>query len=101
MPGRKCSVSYVDASGAKHTARVWADGLREACCLALAEFAKRRKDGDWGDPPGTATELVVEVVPPPVTHSVKVSDVMRWLDSTPTDPAKAVEKTRLKKMLAL
>jgi hypothetical protein len=36
---------------------VWADGLREACCVALAEFAKRRKDGDWGEPPGTATDL--------------------------------------------
>jgi hypothetical protein len=32
-------------------------------------------------------------------HRVRVADVMRWLDGA-TDPAKAVEKARLKKLLA-
>jgi hypothetical protein len=59
-----------------------------------------RKEGDWRDPPGQATELRVEVIPPPVTHAVRVGDVMRWLDGGATDPAKAVEKARLRKFLA-
>jgi hypothetical protein len=100
MAVRRCSVSYCDASGVRHSVTVHAAGVREACCLALAEFKARRKDGDWGDPPGTATELTVEVMPPPVTHAVRVADVMRWLEGGATDPAKAVEKARLRNLLA-
>jgi hypothetical protein len=100
MAARPCNVSYRDASGIQHTVRVHAEGVREAACLALAEFRKQRKEGDWGDPPGTATELTVEVLPPPVRHVVRVSDVLRWLDGGATDPAKAVEKARLRKLLA-
>jgi hypothetical protein len=100
MAARKCLVSYRDSGGMKHTVAVHADGAREACCLALAEFARRRKDGDWGDPPGDATELTVKVMPPPVTHSMRVADVKRWLDAGATDPAKVLEKARLRKMLS-
>lgn len=99
MPVRKCTVSYRDHSGIRHAVSVRAEGVREACCLALAELRARRKDGDWGEPPGDGTELTVEVVPPPTTHVVKVGDVVKWLNGGSSDPARAVEKARLKKML--
>jgi hypothetical protein len=35
----------------------------------------------------------------PVLHVVRVSDVMRWLEGGATDPARAVEKARLRKLL--
>jgi hypothetical protein len=70
-----------------------------ACCLALAEFGARRKDGDWEDPPGDATELTVEVLPPTTTHVVKVAEVKRWLETAATDPAQSVAKSRLKRLL--
>ena len=99
MAVRKCIVSYRDSSGIRHGVSVRAEGVREACCLALAEFNARRKDGDWGEPPGDVTELTVEVVPAPTTHVVKVAEVKRWLDGGATDPAQAVTKSRLKRLL--
>jgi hypothetical protein len=93
-------VSYRDATGVRHSVTVHASGLHQACCLALGEFRARARDGDWGELPGPATELSVEVLPPPVTHVVRVADVMRWLDGVAPDPATVLEKARLKKMLA-
>jgi hypothetical protein len=92
-------VSYRDGSGVRHGVSVRAEGVREACCLALAEFRSRRTDGDWGEPPGDATELTVEVLPPPTTHVVKVAEVKRWLESPAAEPAQAVAKSRLKRLL--
>ena len=66
---------------------------------AWSEFGARRKDGDWGEPPGDATELTVEVLPPTTTHVVKVAEVKRWLETTATDPAQSVAKSRLKRLL--
>ena len=50
------------------TVTVHAEGVREACWLALGEFGANRKDGEWGERPGGATELAVEVMPPPSTR---------------------------------
>src|SRR5688572_15396521 len=97
--GKRCTVSYRDADGIRHSVSVQAEGVREACCLALVEFKSRRRDGDWGEPPGNATELSVEVHPPATTHVAKVSDVMRWLEGVAADPATVLHKARLKKML--
>ncbi len=93
-------MSYRDADGIRHTVTVHAEGVREACCLALAECRSGRKDGDWGEPPGPATELTVEVHPPATTHVASVSDVMRWLEGVAADPAAVLHKARLKRMLS-
>ena len=37
----------------------------------------------WG--PRLATELTVEVLPPPVINLVRVADVMRWLEGVAAD----------------
>ena len=50
-----------DPSGMRHAVRVYAGGAHEARCLALAEFRRERRDGAWGDRPGNATELTMEV----------------------------------------
>jgi hypothetical protein len=100
MAGRRCRVSYCDTSGIRHTVTVQADGVHEAGCLALAEFKAARREGAWGDPPGTATELTIEVLPPPTVHAVRVGDLLRWLEGGATDPAKGVQKSRLRKLLA-
>ena len=92
-------MSYRDAEGIRHSVTVQAAGVREACCLALAELRVRRSDGDWGEPPGPATELSVEVHTPTTTHVTKVADVMRWLEGGGRGPAGAVEKARLRKLL--
>jgi hypothetical protein len=99
MSARPCNVSYRDVSGIRHVVRVHAEGVREAACLALVEFRNERKQGDWGEPPGSATTLTVEVLPPPIAHEVRVTDVMRWLEGGASDPAKAVEKARLRRLL--
>jgi hypothetical protein len=57
------------------------------------------KDGGWSEPPGPATELTVEVIPPPVSHVVRVADVMRWLDGVAADPAAVLEKVGLKRIV--
>jgi hypothetical protein len=94
---RRCRVSYRDAAGTVHRVEVHASGLHQAACYALGEF--RARDGEWGDPPGPATELTVEVIPPPVSHVVRVSDVMRWLDRVAADPAAVLERARLRKIV--
>jgi hypothetical protein len=101
MAARRCTVSYTDSSGIRHQVTVDAGSVNEACCLALIAFKASRAEGSgWGEPPGTATEFVVEVIPRPVIHSARLTDVMRWLESGSADPASAVEKVRLKKLLA-
>jgi hypothetical protein len=100
MAARRCRVTYCDTSGVRHTVTVHAEGVHEAGCLALAEFKAARRDGAWGDPPGTVTELTIEVLPPPTTHVVRVGDLLRWLECGATDPAKGVQKSRLRKLLA-
>ncbi len=74
--------------------------VHEAGCLARAAFKAARREGSWGDPPGTATELTIEVLPPPTVHAVRVGDLLRWLEGAATDPAKGVQKSRLRKLLA-
>jgi hypothetical protein len=100
MTVRRCRVSYCDTSGVRHTVTVHAEGVYEAGCLALAEFKVARRDGTCGDPPGTATELTIEVLPPPIVHDVRVGDLLRWLEAGATDPATGVQKSRLRKRLA-
>lgn len=90
-------MSYRDAAGTTHRVEVHASGLHQAACYALGEF--RNRTGEWGDPPGPATELTVEVIPPPVSHVVRVADVMRWLEGVAPDPASVLEKARLKKIV--
>jgi hypothetical protein len=100
MAVRRCTVSYKDSAGVRHQVEVDARSVNEACCLALVAFRISRAEGaGWGEPPGTVTEFVVEVIPPPVVHSARLSEVMRWLESTSRDPATALQKNRLRKLL--
>jgi hypothetical protein len=45
------------------------------------EFKGARRDGAWGDPSGTATELTIEVLPLPTVHAVRMRDLLRWLEA--------------------
>jgi len=65
------------------------EAVREVC--ALQQRGRARGDAaNWGDPPGDATELNVEVLPPPTTHVVKVAEGKRWLETAATDPGQSV-----------
>jgi hypothetical protein len=94
---RRCRVTHRDAAGTTHRVEVHASGLHQAACYALGEF--RSREGERGEPPGQATELTVEVIPPPVPHIVRVADVMRWPEGVAVDPATVLRKARLKRML--
>ena len=90
-------MSYRDSSGTAHRVEVTASGLYQAACYALGEF--RARGNEWGEQPGPATELIVEVLPPPAEHRLRVADVLRWLEGVAPDPATVLEKGRLRKIV--
>jgi hypothetical protein len=92
---RVCSVALTDAAGVKHLVEVTAETLFEAAALGLAAI----KGEGWAGGDGPATTLEVRVVPPAVSHSVSVQQLLRWLDGVTTSPKERMKKDRLKALL--
>ena len=87
-----CIISYVDLDGIRHSVEVEADGLYEAAILGLV--ALRKHDCE----PGGVAQLDVEVRST-ITHSITVNKVRAWLERSVKNPAEAVLKDRLRKLL--
>jgi hypothetical protein len=96
MPGKTCRVSFKDIDGIRHAAEVQADSLYEAAVLGL----KALKRSDWIDVIGPGTRIDVEVIEPPVRHFLMYAQLQRWLDGGAKSPAEAIQKKRLKELLA-
>jgi hypothetical protein len=96
MSPKACSVSCTCPTGVRHTVEVTAESLYEAAVLGLNLMKKH----GWVDPIGPATELQVQVKEPPVTHSVSVSQLKRWVEGIAVSPDELLRKNKLKALLA-
>jgi hypothetical protein len=96
MSPKACSVSCACTTGVRHTVEVTAESLYEAAVLGLSLLKKH----GWVDPIGPGTEIQVQVKEPPVTHSVSVSQLKRWVEGIAVSPDELLRKNRLKALLA-
>ena len=87
-------MSFVGASGIRHTVTVEADTLYEAAVFGVQRF---RRD-IWGEIIAPGTRLEVEVQEPAGKYSLTLQQVERWLAS-PGTPRETSRKAKLKMML--
>jgi hypothetical protein len=92
---RTCSVSFYDASGARHSAEVTAETLYEAAVLGIKAISEH-----WAEEPGIGTRLEIEVKSPAVRHEMTLRQLRQWLDGTCASPKEKLVKERLKALLA-
>ena len=97
MPHQRCTVSFTDPTGITHAVEVSAASLFEAAALAVAQF---RQCGFTDVALGAATSLSVTVHAPALTHSLRMSRLEAWLDSTGKSPSEQTLKVRLREELA-
>ncbi|HWW87191.1 MAG TPA: hypothetical protein VNZ26_26520 [Vicinamibacterales bacterium] len=95
MAPKACTVSFAGPTGIRHAVEVTADSLYEAAVLALNVMKKH----DWIDHIAPGTELQVQVKEPPVTHSVSVQQLKRWVDGIAASPDELLRKNKLKALL--
>ncbi len=96
MAGKVCRVSLKDLDGVRHSVDVVAESVYEAAVQALAALSKH----DWVDDVGPGTRLDIEIVEPPVTHTLLVAQLKAWLDRPAASPAEAGREQKLKALLA-
>ena len=97
MVPKACTVSFAGPTGIRHAVEVTADSLYEAAVLGLNVMKKH----DWIDQIAPGTELQVQVKEPPVTHSVSVQQLKRWVDGIAASPDELLRKNKLKALLTL
>ena len=61
---------------------------------------KALKRSDWIEVIGPGTRITVQVQEPPVEHFLMFAQLTRWLEGGAKNPAEAVQKKRLKQLLA-
>lgn len=88
----RCTVSFVDIEGLRHTVEVQAESLYEAAVLAMRVF----KDHDWE--PGPISQMEVEIRSS-ITHTVTPQKVREWSNGGAKSPKEKVLKERLKSLL--
>jgi len=88
---RSCAVSFVSASGVKHSAEVQAESLYEAAVEGVRAISEQ-----WGQEPGPLTPISVEVKPPPVIHNLTLRQIRQWIGTNATSPKDKLAKQRLK-----
>jgi len=97
VTSRRCTVSFTDSNSITHTAHVSAASLFEAAALGVAEF---RRCGFAEVAVGVGTTLDITVRSPSTTHSLRVSRLEAWLNSSGKSPAEQALKVRLKNEIA-
>jgi hypothetical protein len=91
---RRCRVSFIDASGIRHSAEVSAESLFEAAVLGIRAISE-----EWAEEPALGTKIEVEVTAPAVTHEVTFKQLRDWLNGTCRSPKDRMVKDRLKSLL--
>ena len=94
VPVRTCTVSFADAERVRHSVNVQAETLYEAVALAVRVFREH------GIAPGQNSQIDVEARSPSVKHTVALSKVQDWLQSSAKSPKDKLVKERLKGLLA-
>lgn len=95
MGVRTCTVSFVGASGVKHSVNVPGESLYEAAALALSVF----RQSEWSDQIAPGTELHVTITAPETTHSVTVAQLRRWCDGVAVSPEEVLKRNRVRALL--
>lgn len=88
----RCTVSYVDTEGLRHTVEVEAESLYEAAVLALKVFKQH------GCEPGALSTLEVEIQTA-IKHTVTPKKIHSWLNGGARTPKEAANKERLRALL--
>jgi len=96
VSGKSCRVSLKDVDGVRHTVEVTGESVYEAAAQALAALSKT----DWVHEVGPGTRLDIEIIEPPVTHTLLVGQLRAWLNRPPASPAEAARKQKLKALIA-
>jgi hypothetical protein len=96
MADNRCRVSFKDAGGIIHAVEVRAESMYEAAVLGL----KALKRSNWIHVIGPGTRISVPVREPPVEHVLMFVQLQRWLDGGAKSPSEAVQKKKLKELLA-
>jgi hypothetical protein len=87
-----CIVTYVDLDGLQHTVEVQAASLYEAAALSISSFRKHDIH------PAGLAQLKVEIRSS-IVHTVTVSQLGHWLNTTPRSPKEMATKERLRGLL--
>jgi hypothetical protein len=95
MAVRRCSVTFTDHRGSRHSVDVEAESLYEAAALAL----KALNACEWVEPIGPAARLEVEVRQATTRHQVTPAQVRRWSESSAVSPDERIRKDRVKSLL--
>lgn len=97
MSVARCAVSFSDADGITHTARVQAESLYEAVALAVAEF---RQD-QLVPPLASMTEFTVAIERPAIEHRIRLAQVSKWAESSTREgPAGIMKRQKVRALLA-
>jgi hypothetical protein len=96
MAAKTCTVGFKGPTGITHAVEVTAESVYEAAVLGLSVMKRH----EWVEPIGPGTELQVQVKEPPVTHSVSVQQLRRWVDGIAASPNELLRKNKLKALLA-
>ena len=94
MAVQTCTVSFADPDGVRHSVNVQAETLYEAVALAVRIFREH------GVAPGLTSQMSVEARSPSVQHTVALSKVHSWLESSAKSPRDKLVRDRLKGLLA-
>ena len=95
MALRRCSVSFTDVRGIRHSVEVDAESLYEAAVIGI----RRLNDDPWLERIAAATVLEIEVRAPGTTHTITLQQVERWLAGATRNPYESMKKAKLKMML--
>jgi hypothetical protein len=95
MAVRRCSVTFTDHRGARHSVDVEAESLYET--VALGREALRACD--WVEPIGPAARLEVEARPVSTRHELTLAHVRRWCESSAANPDERMRKDKVRALL--
>jgi hypothetical protein len=95
MALRACTVSFVGASGVRHSVDVSAETLYEAAAAGLNLL---RQEG-WSEVVGPGTQIEVQVQAPAARHSLTLAQIRRWCDGVAASPEEVLKRARVKRLL--
>ncbi|MEO8661360.1 MAG: hypothetical protein ABI693_23010 [Bryobacteraceae bacterium] len=91
----QCEVSFTDASGVRHSVQITAESLYEAAVLGVNAL---RSNEFLGDALAPAAILDIEVYQTLTYHTLQMTKLQNWLESSARTPAEHAQKKRLREL---
>jgi hypothetical protein len=92
----KCVVRLSDSHDTEHSVVVYAESLYEAVLRGLNRLA----DVGWeSDTDETIKQVEVEIHQEPTRHTVKVPNLLKWINQNAMSPKHQTLKEKLRKLL--